>query len=109
MLDRIDEIELADLRSGRDEYSNLTLAALNALRPQEATEIAAVLSVPAEQAAAIRWVLRGQSVERAVAKVGLDRKKIESIRDKRRKRKELREALGMTDEEIEAMKRGGQK
>lgn len=27
MLDRVDEIELADLRSGRDEYSNLKLAA----------------------------------------------------------------------------------
>lgn len=94
MMDRIDTLELADRRSGRDEYSKMKLPALTVLRPLEAATIAAILSAPVEQAAAIRWVLRGLTVERAVAKVELDRTMVESIRNKRRAKKELREILG---------------
>ncbi len=106
MLDRIDEIELADLRSGRDQYSKLNLPALSQLRPHEATEIAEALPLPVEQAAALRWVLRGLTVEKAIAKVNLDRQMVEAIRDKRRAKKELREALGLDAEEIEWFKKG---
>ena len=94
MIDRIDELDLGALRSGRDEYSILRLPALTALRPQEAVTIAEALPLEAEQAAALRWVLRGQTVEKAVAKVELDRAKVERIRNKRRAKKEQREILG---------------
>ena len=49
MIDRIDELELASLRSGRDKYSKLKLQALTQLKPNEAAEIAE----------ALRWVMRG--------------------------------------------------
>lgn len=47
-------------------------------RPQEAAQIAELLNLPSEQAAALRWVLRGLSVEEAVAKMGLNQKRAES-------------------------------
>lgn len=104
MIDRIDELELASLRSGRDEYSGLKLSALTLMKPNEAAEIAEKLPMPSEQAEAARWVMRGLSVEGAVAKVGLNQKRAESIRDKRRLEKELRQSLDMSSEEIEEMK-----
>lgn len=106
MIDRIDELELAALRSGRDEHSQLNLSALMVLKPNEAAEIAELLTLPSEQAAALRWVLRGLSVEEAVAKLVLLRGKVEAIRNKRRNTKELHESLGMEAEEIEAWKKG---
>ena len=106
MIDRIDELELASLRSGRDEYTNLKLTALTQLKPKEAAQVAGELPLPSEQAAALRWVLRGLSVEEAVAKVILDQKMVKAIRDKRRFDKELIEGLGMDAEEIEAWRRG---
>ncbi len=93
-MDRIDELELSGLRSGRDEFSKMNLPALILLRPQEAAQIAELLPTPAEQAAALRWVLRGLSEERAVAKVLVDRERDEKIRDERRKKKAIREILG---------------
>ncbi len=105
MIDRIDELEIAALRSGRDEYSKLKLQALTQLKPNEAAEIAEKLPLPSEQASPLaRWVMRGLSVEGAVAKVGLNQKRAESIRDKRRLEKELRQSLDMSPEEIEEMK-----
>jgi hypothetical protein len=104
MIDRIDELELASLRSGRDEYSRLKLSALMVLRPQEAVQIAEALPLPSEQASALRWVLRGESVERAIAKVILDRESIANLRDRRRAEKDSRESLGMTADEIAEMK-----
>jgi len=100
MIDRIDELELADLRSGRDQYSNLNLPALTQLKPLEAAQIAEALPLEVEQAAALRWLLRGLNVERAVAKVVLNRKAVEAIRDKQRVTKDLRESVGITDEEL---------
>ena len=40
----------------------------------------------------------------AVAKVGMNKKMETAIRDKRRSAKELRESLGMADDEIAEMK-----
>ncbi len=94
MVDRIDELELIALRSGRDQYSNFKLPELKLLKPAESAEIIPSLEEPTEQAAAIRWVLRGQNVEKAVAKVILDRTMTTAIRDKRRKEKEIREIFG---------------
>ncbi len=99
-MDRLDELELAALRPGRDQYSKLKLPDLTELRPQEAVQIAEQLPLEAEQAAALRWVLRGLSVEKAVAKVVLDRQMVEGIRDERRQRKQLRESLGLDDETL---------
>lgn len=90
MIDPIDQLELAGLRSGRDEYSKMKLPALTKLKPVEAAQIAEELPVPADQAA-LRWVLRGQTVEKAVAKVILDREMVERLRDKRRTEKTIRE------------------
>jgi hypothetical protein len=104
MIDRIDELVLAALRSGRDEYSNLKLSALTLMKPIESAQIAEILPEPSDQAAAIRWVMRGLSVEHAVAKVRLDHKMVEAIRDKRRSEKELQQSLDMSSEEIEEMK-----
>jgi len=104
-LDLIDELELSGLRPGRDPYSRLTLAELTAQRPNEAVEIIAELSDPAEQRSALRFVLRGLTVEKAVAKVVLDREIVKRIRDQQRAEKELRESLGMTSEEFEQTKR----
>lgn len=104
MIDRIDELELAALRSGRDEYSNLKLPALTQLKPIESAQIAEILPEPSDQAAAIRWVMRGLSVEHAVAKIRLDHEMVEAIRDKRRSEKELQESLDMSPEEIKEMK-----
>ncbi len=100
MIDRIDELELASLRSGRDEYSKLKLPALTLMMPNEATKVAEALPMPSEKAAALRWVMRGLSVEKAVAKVVLLREKVGAIRDKRRNTKELHESLGVTEEEM---------
>ena len=94
MVDRIDELELIALRSGRDQYSNITLPELKLLKPAESAELILLLEDPSEQAAAIRWLLRGLDVERAVAKVILDRTMTTAIRDKRRKEKEMREIFG---------------
>ncbi len=104
MLDPIEELELQSLRSGFDEYSNHKLSELTALRPQEAVEITAQLTDPEDQRLALKWVMRGLNVEMAVAKVGMNKKMETAIRDKRRAQKELRESLGMTDEEIAEMK-----
>jgi hypothetical protein len=104
MIDRIDELVLASLRSGRDKYSKLKLQGLTQLKPNEAAEIAEKLSLPSGQAEALRWVMRGLSVEWAVAKVGLNQKRAESIRDKRRSEKELQQSLDMSPEEIKEMK-----
>jgi hypothetical protein len=110
MIDRIDELELAALRSGRDEYSHLKLPALTQLKPNEAAQIAEALPLRSEKAAALRWVMRGLSVEKAVAKVVLLREKVGAIRDKRRfqkeLQKELQEGLGLDAGEIEAWKKG---
>ena len=100
MIDRIEELELASLRSGRDEYSKLKLPALTLMMPNEAAQVAEALPLPSEQAAALRWVMRGLSVEKAVAKVVLLRGKVEAIRNKRRNTKELHESLGVTEEEM---------
>jgi hypothetical protein len=100
MIDRIDELELASLRSGRDEYSKLKLPALTLMMPNEAAQVAEALPLPSEQAAALRWVMRGLSVEKAVAKVVLLREKVDAIRNKRRNTKELHESLGVTEEEM---------
>ena len=81
------------------------LPEMTALRPQEAVEIATQLADPEEQRLALKWVMRGLNVEMAVAKVGMNKKMETAIRDKRRAKKELRESLGMTDEEIEALKK----
>ncbi len=103
-IDRIDELVLAALRSGRDEYSILKLSALTLMKPIESAQIAEILPEPSDQAAAIRWVMRGLSVEHAVAKVRLDHEMVEAIRDKRRSEKELQQSLDMSSEEIEEMK-----
>ena len=104
MIDRIDELELSGMRPGRDQYSSMTHAELAALRPREAEEIIAQLHDSAEQRSALRFVLRGLDVERAVAKVALNRERARKIRDQRRSEKECRESLGMTPEEIAEMK-----
>ena len=109
MIDRIDELELASLRSGRDEYSKLKLPALTLMMPNEAAQVAEALPLPSEQAAALRWVMRGLSVEKAVAKVVLLREKVGAIRNKRRFQKELQEGLGVDAEEIEAWKKANNK
>ena len=104
MLDPIEELDLKSLRSGNDQYSRLKLSELTALRPPEAVEIAAQLAEPEDQRFALKWVMRGLNVEMAVAKVGMNKKMETAIRDNRRAKKELREGLGMTDDEIAEMK-----
>ncbi|MCF7963663.1 MAG: hypothetical protein K9M08_23220 [Pirellula sp.] len=105
MIDRIDELSLASLRSGRDKYSNIMLPELIQMMPREAAEIAEVLPELSDQAVAIRWVMRGLSVEHAVAKVRLDHEMVKGIRDKKRFEKELNDGLGLDAEEIAAWKK----
>jgi hypothetical protein len=104
VIDPIDEIELKGLRSGRDQFSRIKLAELTQMRPEESICIATELLLEAEQASALRWVLRGESVERAIAKVILDRESVANLRDRRRAEKDNRESLGMTADEIAEMK-----
>lgn len=103
-MDKIDEIELKSLRPGRDQYSPLTLPELTALRPEEAKVIAEQLPDLADQRSALRLVLRGLSVEKAVVKINLDREMVVQLRNDRRSEKEIRESLGMTDDEFEKLK-----
>ncbi len=93
MIDRIDELELSGMRPGRDQYSGMTYTELAALRPHEAQEISARLHDPAEQRSALRFVLRGLDVERALAKVALNREVVTKIRDQRRPRKSVENHL----------------
>lgn len=102
MIDRIEELVLASLRSGRDKYSRLKLQELTQLKPNEAAEIAEILPEPLDQAVAIRWVMRGLSIEQAVAKVRIDHEMVKGIRDKNRFKKELNDGLGMDAQEIAA-------
>ncbi len=104
MIDPVDEIELKGLRSGHDEFSKLKLGKLTQMLPIEASQIAEQLPEEEEQASALRWVLRGESVERAVAKIILDRETTTRIRDRNRAKRESRESLGMTTDEIAEMK-----
>jgi len=94
MTDRIDELEFEIKWSGRDEFSKLRLPALKQQLPKEFEEVAAKLTDPKEQAAALRWVLRGHSVEWAIGKVDYARKVVVRRRDKLRGKKEIKEIIG---------------
>lgn len=106
MLDRIDELELAGMRSGRDQYSKLNLDDLVTMMPKEAIQIVGILPLEEEQKSALRSVMCGLSVEKAVAKVELDRQMVKTIWEKRRFQKKLQEGLGVDAETVEAWKSG---
>lgn len=93
-MDRIDELEVEIAKSGYDEWSKMHLPALNERLPRESMEIAAELPDTTEQAMALRWVLRGKSVEWAIAKVKYDSAKKDQFRQKGHDAKELREIIG---------------
>ena len=94
MLDRIDELEFGMCWPGRDEFSRLKLAALKDRLPMEFGEVSKTLTDSTEQAAALRWILRGRSTEWAVGKVMYDRTIVKAIRDERRKAKNTRDITG---------------
>lgn len=83
----------------------MTLEELTTLRPREAMEIVALVQDPADQRSALRFVLRGLTVEKAIAKIGQDNEMVQKIRDDRRSKKELQERLNLSSEEIDEMKR----
>jgi len=93
-LDRIDELELQDMWSGRDEFSKLSLSVLQQRLPKECGEIEQRLPIPSEQGAALRWVLRGLTVQRAVWKIVYNRTVVEKKRNERRKAKFIRDITG---------------
>ena len=75
MHDRIDELEIEGEKSGRDEFSSLRLAALKDLFPKEFEQIAIRIAAPEDQAVALRWVGRKQSVELAIVKAEYEKQR----------------------------------
>ncbi len=94
MLDRIDELDIEIAKSGHDEFSRLRLSTLKERLPKEFEEVAAQISDPDGQAIALRWLLRGKTVEWAVGRVNYVRARDSHFQEEGHKTKANREITG---------------
>ena len=72
-MDRLSFGDFAKLKSGRDEFSKIKFGALFAqMNGDDRKMISDAIAREADQAKAMRWVLRGLTAEKAIRKVKTD-------------------------------------